>query len=89
MQRLLLVGTGKYVFQENRGFPGVIGAIDATHDQIQPPHDHPQSYVNRKSYHSIFLQAVCIHDTSFSHCFSGWPGSAHDSRGFEKFCLMG
>ena len=73
-------------FQEKRGFPGVIGAIDATHVQIQPPHEHPQSYVNRKSY-SIILQAVCIHDTSFSHCFSGWPGSAHDSRVLKNSVL--
>ena len=67
-------------FQEKKGFPGVIGAIDATHIQIQPPHEHPQAYVNRKSYHSIILQAVCLPDTSFSSCFIGWPGSVHDSR---------
>ncbi|XP_052078520.1 putative nuclease HARBI1 [Mytilus californianus] len=67
-------------FQEKRGFPGVIGAIDATHIQIQPPNEHPQAYVNRKSYHSIILQAVCLPDTSFSNCFIGWPGSVHDSR---------
>ncbi|CAC5394323.1 unnamed protein product [Mytilus coruscus] len=59
-------------FQEKKGFLGVIGAIDATHIQIQPPHEHPQAYVNRKSYHSIILQAVCLPDTSFSNCFIGY-----------------
>ncbi|XP_062583073.1 putative nuclease HARBI1 [Saccostrea cucullata] len=67
-------------FQENRGFPNVIGAIDGTHIQITPPAEHPQAYVNRKSYHSIVLQCVCLHDTSFSNCFIGWPGSVHDAR---------
>ena len=65
--------------EEKRGFPGVIGAIEATHVQIRPPYEHRQPYVNRKSCHSIFFQAVCIHDTSFSHCTSGWPGNVHDS----------
>lgn len=67
-------------FQEKRDFPGVIGAIDATHIQIQPPHEHPQTYMNRKSYHSIILQVVCLPYTTFSNCLSGWPGSVHDSR---------
>jgi hypothetical protein len=67
-------------FQENKGFPGVIGAIDGTNIQIHPPKEHGQSYVNRKNYHSIILQAVCLPDMKFSHIYSGWPGSVHDSR---------
>ena len=39
-----------------------------------------QSYVNRKGYHSVILQAICSHDMRFTNCFVGWPGSCHDSR---------
>lgn len=49
-------------FYENGGFPGVIGCIDGTHVRIQAPvHDEP-SFVNRKGYHSINVQAICDHE---------------------------
>lgn len=40
----------------NKGFPGVIGALDDTHIRISAPKNDPQSYINRKGYHSIHLQ---------------------------------
>ena len=43
--------------------------------------------MNRKSYHSIILQAVCLPDTTFSNCLSGWPGSVHDSRVLKNYIL--
>lgn len=67
-------------FREKKEFPLVIGALDSTHIQIRPPKEHPQTYVNRKGYHSIVLQCVCREDMRFTHCFAGWPGSCHDSR---------
>lgn len=67
-------------FQEKKDFPGIAGAIDSTHIQIKPPKEHPQTYVNRKGYHSINLQCVCREDMRYIHCFAGWPGSCHDSR---------
>lgn len=67
-------------FREKKGFPLVNGAIDCTHIEIQAPKEHPQTYVNRKGYHSIILQCVCREDLRFIHCFAGWPGSVHDSR---------
>lgn len=70
----------KAKFKEKRGFPGVLGCIDGTHIQIMPPKDHPQSYVNRKGYHSLVLQAVCTNTMMFSSCYTGWPGSCHDAR---------
>lgn len=39
-------------------FPNVIGAIDGTHINIKAPHVNPESYVNRKGYHSIQLQVT-------------------------------
>lgn len=41
------------------GFPNVIGCIDGTHIRIQAPTEDEKSYVNRKSYHSINVMAVC------------------------------
>ncbi|XP_063405555.1 putative nuclease HARBI1 [Mytilus trossulus] len=67
-------------FREKRGFPGIVGCIDGTHIHIKPPTEHPQSYVNRKSFHSVILQAVCLQDMKISNYFAGFPGSVHDSR---------
>lgn len=67
-------------FEEKAGFPAVLGAIDGTHIQIHPPDKHSQSYGNRKSYHSLILQAVFLPDMTCSHCYCGWPGSVHDTR---------
>lgn len=67
-------------FRHKRQFPGVLGALDSTHIQIRPPSEHPQTYVNRKGYHSIILQCICREDMRYIHCFTGWPGSCHDSR---------
>lgn len=72
--------TEEQLFQRRNGFPGIVGAIDGTHIQIKAPRDHPQSYVNRKHYHSLQLQCVCRHNRLFSHVFTGYPGSVHDSR---------
>ena len=35
-------------FYDITSFPGIVGALDATHIRIEAPHDHPQDYVNRK-----------------------------------------
>ncbi|CAG2218803.1 putative nuclease HARBI1 [Mytilus edulis] len=67
-------------FQQRNGFPGIVGAVDGTHIRIKAPSSHPQSYVNRKGFHSIQVQAVCRHNMFFSHIYAGYPGSVHDSR---------
>lgn len=67
-------------FKDKAQFPGVLGAVDSSHIQIRPPKDHPQTYVNRKGFHSVILQAVCREDMRYTHVFCGWPGSCHDSR---------
>jgi hypothetical protein len=38
--------------------------------KIKAPHEYSQSYVNRKGYHSVILQAVCSHDMRFTSCFN-------------------
>ncbi|XP_062572674.1 uncharacterized protein LOC134267268 [Saccostrea cucullata] len=61
-------------------FPGIIGAIDGSHIQIEPPSENPQSYYNRKRFHSIILQGKCKDDMQFIHTNIGWPGRVHDAK---------
>lgn len=68
------------IFSKRNGFPGIVGAIDGTHIKIRAPSLHPQSYVNRKGYHSLQLQCVCLHNMMFSDVFTGYPGSCHEAR---------
>ncbi|XP_031788530.1 putative nuclease HARBI1 [Nasonia vitripennis] len=49
------------------GFPKVIGAVDGTHIQIPAPRRDAQSYINRKSVHSIQLQVICNDRLEFIH----------------------
>ncbi|XP_062611814.1 uncharacterized protein LOC134273647 [Saccostrea cucullata] len=67
-------------FEDFSGFPGVIGAIDGTHISITPPGENEADYVNRKSFHSIILQAICRHDRLFIDIKCGWP----DARVFRN-----
>ncbi|KAB0793030.1 hypothetical protein PPYR_12650 [Photinus pyralis] len=71
-------------FRQLNGFPGIIGAIDGTHIRILKPKDNPNSYCNRKHYHSVLLQGVCDHQKLFTDVYAGEPGSIHDLRLFRK-----
>ncbi|KAG5880713.1 hypothetical protein JTB14_025556 [Gonioctena quinquepunctata] len=71
-------------FREINGFEGVIGCIEGSHIRILPPKKYPNSYCNRKNFHSILLQGVCDHKKLFTHVYTGEPGSIHDKRLFEK-----
>lgn len=61
-------------------FPGVVGAIDGSHIPIEPPSENPNSYYNRKRFHSIILQGICKDDLQFIHTNIGWPGRVHDAK---------
>ncbi|XP_066587646.1 putative nuclease HARBI1 [Prorops nasuta] len=67
-------------FQAISNFPGVIGAIDGCHIKISAPSYHPNSYINRKGFHSIILQGICNANLKFIHVFAGFCGSVHDAR---------
>ena len=71
-------------FERKSNFPNVIGAIDGTHIKIRAPKEHPETYVNRKGYHSVILQAVCREDLRFTHVVAGYVGSCHDARVLKK-----
>lgn len=47
---------------EANNFPGVVGCLDGTQIALVAPKfaQHPELYVNRKGYHSINTQVVCI-----------------------------
>lgn len=65
-------------------FIGIIGAIDGSHIRILKPKENPNSYCNRKSYHSVLLQGVCDSKKLFLDVYAGEPGSIHDMRLFRK-----
>lgn len=67
-------------FQEIAGFPNVIGAIDGTHIEISAPSINNDSYVCRKNFHSLQLQAICDANLRFINIFTGMCGSVHDAR---------
>ncbi|KAK5648193.1 hypothetical protein RI129_003085 [Pyrocoelia pectoralis] len=71
-------------FQRRFGMTGVIGAIDGSHIRINAPKDYHTSYINRKGYHSILLQAVCNVDLLFTDVYTGFPGSVHDAALFKQ-----
>ncbi|KAF6215836.1 hypothetical protein GE061_000171 [Apolygus lucorum] len=68
----------------SKGFPGAIGTIDGTHIRVDRPHNDPDSYYNRKKYHSIQLQVVCDGHKKITSVFVGFPGSVHDARVFRR-----
>ena len=65
-------------------FPLCLGAIDGTHIPIKAPQNHHTDYFNRKSFHSVILQAVCDSECRITDIFAGWPGRAHDARVFSR-----
>ena len=71
-------------YKEKWGFPMCAGAIDGTHIPISTPQQNHASYINRKSYHSIVMQALVDCSYLFRDIVVGWPGSVHDARVFSN-----
>ncbi|CAH3177660.1 unnamed protein product [Porites lobata] len=71
-------------YKEKWGFPMCAGAIDGTHIPISTPQQNHASYINRKSYHSIVMQALVDSSYLFRDIVVGWPGSVHDARVFSN-----
>ena len=71
-------------YKEKWGFPMCAGAIDGTHIPIATPLKNHATYVNRKSYHSIVMQAFIDDHYLFRDIVVGWPGSVHDARVFSN-----
>ncbi|XP_018364610.1 PREDICTED: putative nuclease HARBI1 [Trachymyrmex cornetzi] len=71
-------------FSKTRGFPNVIGALDGSYIKIRAKTKDAASYICRKQFHAIHLQAVCDAKRLFTHCYAGPVGSVHDSRVFRN-----
>lgn len=72
------------MYEELKGFPGIVGMIDGTHIKIKKPPIRGIDYYNRKSYYSVVLQGVVREDMRFIDVFAGYPGKVHDARIFRQ-----
>ncbi|KAJ1114008.1 hypothetical protein NDU88_002248 [Pleurodeles waltl] len=59
--------------------PNTISTIDGTHVALAPPRRSEQVYRNRKSYHLMNVQMVCLADQYISHVNAKFLGSVHDT----------
>lgn len=64
------------------------GALDGTHIRIDKPLEDKDSYINRKKYFSIQMQAVADHKKKFLDLYIGYPGSVHDARVFKESSIF-
>ncbi|KMQ91631.1 nuclease harbi1 [Lasius niger] len=71
-------------FQRAKGFPGVIGAANGSFIQIRAHKKDAASYICRKKYPAIHLQAVCDARSLFTYCYAGHVGFVHDARVFRN-----
>lgn len=60
-------------------FLDVRGAIDGCHIPIKVPEGQQDSYLNRKFFHSINLQAICRSSKILTNVFIGFPGASNDA----------
>ncbi|XP_033971453.1 putative nuclease HARBI1 [Trematomus bernacchii] len=75
-------------FYSMAGFPRVLGCIYCTHIPISASlGENEGDYVNRKSFHSLNIQATCDHRCLITSLDAKWPGSVHDSRIFSESSL--
>ncbi|KAJ1159695.1 hypothetical protein NDU88_000200 [Pleurodeles waltl] len=58
--------------------PNIIGVIDGTHTVFVPTRQNEQVFRNRKSFHSMNVQMVCLVDQYLSHINAKYPGLVHD-----------
>ena len=72
------------LYEETKGFPGVIGMVDGTHIPIRKPKDRGIDYYNRKDFYSVVLQAVVNDKLEFIDIYTGWPGKVHDACVFRN-----
>ncbi|MGH0150759.1 UNVERIFIED_CONTAM: hypothetical protein FKN15_018217, partial [Acipenser sinensis] len=75
-------------FYTKSGIPGVVGAVDCTHIQIQFHRQHKDpAYLNRCGYTSMNCQMVCDYDLRIRNVVVRWAGSTHDARIFDNSLL--
>ncbi|XP_069089296.1 putative nuclease HARBI1 [Pleurodeles waltl] len=57
----------------------VVEAIDGTHVALVPMHGNEKVYRNKKNYHSIKVQVVCLENLYISQVCAWYQGSVHDA----------
>ncbi|XP_052242426.1 putative nuclease HARBI1 [Dreissena polymorpha] len=77
----------KQKFHRVAGIPNVVGAVDGTLIPIQAPSENSQTYVCRKGYHAVNIQAVVDSSLRFTNVNAKWPGSTHDATVFDNSSL--
>ena len=65
------------------GFPCALEQSMA-HIPISTPQQNHATYINRKSFHSIVMQALVDSNYIFRDIVVGWPGSVHDAWVFSN-----
>ncbi|KAJ6655316.1 hypothetical protein lerEdw1_005508 [Lerista edwardsae] len=70
------------------GFPGVIGAVDATHLGILAPARAPALYRNRHHQPSLNIQATCSAQRLLTSVTTKFPSSVHDAQVFDSSDLQ-
>lgn len=75
-------------FEQNYGYPGVVGNIDGTFCTITAPLEQKQAYITRHHTHAFIAQAVCDHNLLYRDVFLGMPGRVGDLRTFEESPLF-
>jgi hypothetical protein len=72
-------------FEERKGLPNCLGAIDCTHFLIDlPEHEASSCWFDRDHNYSMIMQAVVDAEGKFLDVCIGWPGSVHDTRVFKN-----
>ena len=59
-----------------------VGAIDGTHISAWVPGSKQGAFKGRKSYISQNVLVACNFDMLFTFVYTGWEGTANDSRVF-------
>ncbi|KAJ1193773.1 hypothetical protein NDU88_003069 [Pleurodeles waltl] len=71
--------TVKAEFYAMGHIPKISGAIDGTHIAFVPPQRNELVFRNRKSFHFLNVQMVCLVDQYIFHVNAKYPGSVHDA----------
>ncbi|KAK3931706.1 Protein ANTAGONIST OF LIKE HETEROCHROMATIN PROTEIN 1 [Frankliniella fusca] len=74
----------KTQFEAYCGLPGIVGAIDGTHNVVSAPSHQADRFRNRYKSHSYNTMAVCDHNLLIRDLHVGEEGSLHDSRVFRR-----
>ncbi|XP_034236326.1 uncharacterized protein LOC117642351 [Thrips palmi] len=79
-ERIVIKGS----FQAYSGFPGIVGVVDGTYNNITAPIEQPDRYINRHDTFSFNTSVVCDHTLLIRDIHLGEVGSIHDQRVFRR-----